>query len=463
MSVNTSVLQSVTGIGPVPHLIRLFRGASITKLLVALLFLGNTLLLSSCGTKSSDPAPSGSGQQTLGFQMAAGGQSISQGGNVDLRLTVVDANGNIINAPASVTYSVEPSGLGTVVNGSFVAGSTTGTGVVTATMSYNGATYTTQIPVVVVAPASQFHVVPSAVVWGTGLGTIQLETVYFGTSAPGAITYSSANTSVVTVSNTGEISFVGNGSTKITVRTTIQGQAKEVEVPVLVVGPPAAPLPVARVTCTPNPVTLFRGETQQLSPKAFNGAGADVTAANTFTYEIINKDSSDDAPQPCISVSTTGLVTPLRSGTATIIVTSRGVSTQVEVEVLPDKVILNDPFFASLGLDITDPFNPRQVNEVTVTARTYNVNKVAYRARDYNNAFTLTTNPGGLRWFKPTTGIPQIDQFFDIVDLLNPTTTNVLVRKKSSGTAVGSTFVIAYDPADLTWTEPGVTAVNVTP
>jgi hypothetical protein len=229
-----------------------------------------------------------------------------------------------------------------------------------------------------------------------------------------------------------------------------------------VVGPPAAPLPVARVTATPNPITLFRGETQQLTPKAFNGAGADVTSANTLTYAVINKDSTDDTPDPVVSVSATGLITPVRTGQATVIVTSRGVSSQVEVEVLPDKVIMNNPFFASLGQDFSDPFNPRVVEEVTVTATTYNVNRAAYRARDYNNAFTQTTNSRGLQWYKPVTGIPQVDQFFDIVNLVSPNNTSVLVKKKNS-TSVGSTFVLAYDPADLIWTEPGVTSFSVTP
>lgn len=437
---------------------RLSSSGWLTKAL-SMLWLAGMMYTTACSTKKDDPAPSG-GNAQYAIQMAAGGQDLSMGASLDLKLRVVDLNGNIVSAPSSVSYTVSPSNLGTVQNGRFVAGAETGTGVVTATMTHNGVTYTTQIPVVVTQPSLPFHVVPGAIVWSTGIGNINLETVYFGTGAPSNVTYTSANTSVVTVSNTGEVSFVGNGNTKITVNATINGKQETVEVPVLVVGAPSVPLPVARVAVTPNPVTLFRGETVTLQPKAYNSNNAEVTG-ETFTYQVINKDTGDQDQGPIVNVSASGVVTPVRTGNATIIVTARGISRQVEVEVLPDFVILNDPFFKFLGTDPQNPFGTPDT-EVTITARTYAVDRVKYRAKDYSNMLTLVANPAALQWMKPSFGIPQIDALFDVVDIVSSNNSTALVRKKATATA-GSTFIFAYNPGDLTWTDPGVTAITVAP
>ncbi len=433
---------------------------SRTSRAVWALGLSVVLLASSCAKKDDSPNPTGTPK--YGFQIASGGQSIQQGKKVNLNLTVIDANGAVVAAPGSISYIVQPSGLGAVVNGVFVAGGAEGTGTITATMTVDGVDYLSVVPVVVAPAEALFHVAPSAILWSTGAGNIQLETVYFGTQAPGAITYSVTSGTAVSVSSTGDVSFNSNGSAVIRVSTTIGGKATSVDVPVMVVGPPAAPLPVARVACSPNPVILFRNETQTLAPVAYNGSNTALTG-ETFTYEVINKDTSDTETGPIVTVSSSGLVTPVRVGSATIIVTCKGISTQVEAEVLPDKVIINNPFYGTLGTDYSDPFNPRVVTEITATASTYTINKQAYRAKDYNNMLVLTANPAGLDWFKPTfPEIPEINNLFDIVNLSAKTNSSVLIKPKSSS-SVGSTFVISFDPQDLNWTEPGITAVTVLP
>jgi hypothetical protein len=426
-----------------------------TTFLFAGLFL---VFATSCSKKSDDAKPAAVAK--YGFQISAGGQSVEIGKTFRLGITTIDANGNEIAAPAGITYTVSPDSLGTVTNGVF-KGNKAGTGTVTAKMSFDGYEYTSVIPIVTTNAAELFHVVPQAIVWTTGAGNIQLETVYFGTQAPGAISYSVESGNSASVNNTGQVSFNNSGQTVIKVSTTIGGQAVTVKVPVLVVGLPAAPLPVARVKCAPNPVLLFRGETQTLTPEAFNSENVKVNN-ETFTYEVINKDTGDGQTGPIVTVSATGVVSPVRVGNATIIVTCKGISTQVEAEVLPDKVILNDKFFASLGQDIFNPLNP-PVTEVTVNASTYTINKAAYRSKDYNNMLNLVANPSGLDWEVPT--FPQdpiFNEFFDLLSLSNKTNTSVLVKPKSS-TAFGTTFLISYDRQDLEWTEPGVTAFTVLP
>lgn len=433
----------------------------MTKLRVLFMMVALAVLAAACSSNKSDSNPTpNSGSPKYALQLAAGGQNVGLGSSVSLAPQIVDLNGNIVTAPATISYSVEPSSLGTVVNGRFVAGSTPGTGKVTARMTFEGVEYVSVVPVAVAPAASQFHVVPSAILWTTGAGNIQLESVYFGTSAPGAISYSvTSGSNVVSVSSSGNVSFLANGEATIRVSTTISGQAVTVDVPVMVVGLPTVVLPVARVSCTPNPVILFNGETQQLTPKTYNSNNVETTG-ETFTYTVITTDSANGVPDPCVSVSTSGLVTPRHTGEATIVVTARGVSTQVTVEVLPDKVLLNSPFFKTLG---TDPFGGSSDTEFTATVSAYTVDRAAYRSKDYNNMLRPATLPAGLQWMKPTfPGFPQLNDLFDIVDLVNPTNSNVLVRKKSFS-SVGSTFVFSYDPNDLVWTEPGVTAVTCIP
>lgn len=434
---------------------------SISKFTLGLACLA--LLATGCG-KKSDPSPSSNNNQNAkyGFQLAAGGQSVSQGSSVSLLPTLVDANGNVVT-PTNVSYTVTPSDLGEVVNGKFVAkGTATGTGTVKATVTIEGVEYSTEIPVAVAAPASLFHVVPQAIIWQTGAGNIQLETVYFGTSAPGTITYSvTSGSNVVAVSNTGSVSFQANGKAEITVSTTIDGKAQSVKIPVLVVGLPAVVLPVARVAVTPNPVLLFRGESLDLAPKAYNSSNQEVTG-ETFTYTVIDKDTSESGGPtgPCVSVSSSGRVTPNHVGSATIVVTCKGISTSIDAEVLPDKVLLNSPFFQTLG---TDPFGGGAgVNDFTCSVAAYTINKAAYKNKDYANMLTASTLPATLRWTKPTfPSIPELNQLFDIVDLSATTGNQIQVTKKPNG--VGTTIVISYDANDLVWTQPGVTSVAVNP
>jgi hypothetical protein len=76
----------------------------------------------------------------------------------------------------------------------------------------------------------------------------------------------------------------------------------------------------------------------------------------------------------------------------------------------------------------------------TFTASTYKVDRNAYHSG--NPAFlTQITNPANLQWVVPTTGIPDIDNYFNIVALSNPSNTNVTATAIQG--KAGSTVVVA--------------------
>ena len=203
------------------------------------------------------------------------------------------------------------------------------------------------------------------------------------------------------------MSFHSVGNTHITVSATINGQQQTFVVPVLVVSEPEVAPPVTRITVSPVMAELFRGETQQLTAKAFNKNGDDVSSTVNFQYTIVPKEEEDVEPGDPISVSATGLVTAKSVGSAYVKVTGAGFVAQAEIIVNPDTVIMVSPFYAELGgFDpITLQPNPDDKN---FTATTYKVDRAAYKAQNPNFLNTIP-NPSNLTWSVASTGIPEID------------------------------------------------------
>jgi len=91
-------------------------------------------------------------------------------------------------------------------------------------------------------------------------------------------------------------------------------------------GSNAAPEPVASVTITPNTLSLTVGQTQQLAVVLRNAAGAELTG------RAVAWNTSDAA---VATVSTSGLVSALSAGSATIEATSEGQTGSAAVSVAP--------------------------------------------------------------------------------------------------------------------------------
>ncbi|HRI22931.1 MAG TPA: hypothetical protein PLA68_18360, partial [Panacibacter sp.] len=152
----------------------------------------------------------------------------------------------------------------------------------------------------------------------------------------------------------------------------------------------------------------------------------------------------DEEPTNPITVSSTGLVSAKALGGAYINVTANGIMGQAEVVVNPDTVILVTPFYTMLGTDfLASP--PVQKTTEVFTATTYKVDRTAYRNKSGNYLNTIP-NPANLQWDLPLTGVPEIDNLFNIVTLSNKSNTSCKVTAIPN--KIGSTFIVAHDGAN---------------
>ncbi len=375
-----------------------------TQLIVALLIMGITLV-TGCKKKNDDNNNSSSSATAAALVIKTGAQSISPDEKLTYEAQVVDTKGNA-TAATGVTWSVS-NNLG-AFSGNVFSPSASGAGTITAKVTVNGKELTASVPVGIYLPAV-FTVVPSAVIWSTGAGTIPLNAVYLGTGSVSGYTYTSSNTAVATVDASGVISFVAPGECVITVTANGLSGNNKVVVPVLVVGMPPVTLPVVRVAVNPAGKDMFRGETATFTAKAYNSSNAEVSS--TFTWAT---------QDPAIAtVDANGVVTAKGLGNTIITATASGITGQAEVNVLPDTTIIVTPIMASIGAGSSKQF----------TAQAYTVNKTT-------KSLSPIAMPAGLTWEVPTTGVP-------IFDIANVNATG-LVTVKSSATIGLSTVVIAH-------------------
>ncbi|MEW5918388.1 MAG: Ig-like domain-containing protein, partial [Gemmatimonadota bacterium] len=129
------------------------------------------------------------------------------------------------------------------------------------------------------------------------------------------VSWSSSNPSVATInSSTGIVTAVASGTTTISAQSETKTGTTNVTVSVV---------PVARVDVTPTTVTLNPAQTSQLTATAFD-------AANNVLQRSVTWSSGN---QSVATVSTTGLVTAVAAGSATITATAGGVSGSAVVTV----------------------------------------------------------------------------------------------------------------------------------
>jgi hypothetical protein len=137
-----------------------------------------------------------------------------------------------------------------------------------------------------------------------------------GTALSGrTVTWSSSNATAATVSNSGVVAGVAAGATTIT--ATIEGKTGTRDITVL-------PPPVVTVTVTAAQTTLQTGTTTQATAVTRDGAG------NVLTGRTVTWATSDPA---VASISNSGLVTGLTTGSVTITATSENRTGTVQIAV----------------------------------------------------------------------------------------------------------------------------------
>lgn len=308
-----------------------------------------------------------------------GAQTIESGKSIQYSAMLVDVNGDVKTANG-VSWSTSNQDVATISSAGAITTVGPGSVVITASVTLNGVNYTTSVPLGISLP-SVFAVAPSAIIWSTDAGTIDLHPIYFGTGNP-TYTFASSDENIAKVSSSGVVSFMNTGSCEITVTANGLEGNPSVKVPVMVVGEPSLPLPIVRIAVTPETRDMFRNENQAFSAKAYNDDKAEV--ATTFTWKV-----TDEAIG---TISNSGVFTAKSIGKTTIQATAEGIIGQAEVIVNPDTIIIIEPFMVTVAKGASH----------NLVAKTYKINR---STREVN----LISNPAGITWEVASMGLPMFD------------------------------------------------------
>ena len=255
-----------------------------------------------------------------------------------LTATVKDLNGTTVT-DRPVTWTSSANGTARVSTTGLVTAVALGTATITATAEGKSGTSTvTVVPV----PVASVTVSPSTNPLFIGQN-VQLTTTVKdqnGTTVTNrVVTWTSSDDAVATVNATGRVTAVGPGAATIT--ATSEGKSGTASVTVAVD-------PVATVTVSPPAQSVPAGQTVTLTAtlKSQNGT--------TLTGRTVTWSSSDQA---IATVSSSGVVTAIAVGQATITATSEGKTGTATVTVTPVPVgsVTVTPGTASVAVTQTTP------------------------------------------------------------------------------------------------------------
>jgi hypothetical protein len=380
------------------------------------------VLFGSCKKDDDDKNTSTSTQYSL--VVRSGGQSVGVGGTFTYQAQLVGTDGSVMPINTGITWTSSNADVA-AFTGNVVTGKASGSATITASYSFEGKTYTAQVPLAVQFPSSVFTVNPWTIWWEADGTEFELNPIYFGTSVP-TYTYASSDPSVASVTAAGVVKVLKAGNCVVTVTATNLPNQPKVEVPVLVFGEITIPLPVAQVKITPGSYEMFKGEDKAFSAKAFNGSGNEVTG-KTVRWSIVTTDSADGV---AATIDQTGKVVANRVGTATVYAEIEGIVAQANININPDFAMFVEPFNVSIAPNKSQTF----------TLKTYQVDRVKYRA-NAPDAVTLTTNPANVQWVLPFNNLPGFPNSFT---LQNPTNNSCRVLANESALPGMVGFLLAF-------------------
>lgn len=231
-----------------------------------------------------------------GISVSRSTLSLTVGATSTLTATVSPSNAS----NKSYSWSSNNSAVATVNSSGLVTAKANGTATITATTTDGGKKAT--CTVTVTTPASGVSVSPTTATIIKGHTQQLTATVAPSSASNKSVSWSSSNNSVVTVSSSGLVTAKAAGAADVTV-TTADGNHKAVcKVTVRV--------PVTGVSLSRTELSLIKGDTEQLL------ATVSPTDASNKTISWTTTDKS------VASVSSSGLVTAVGGGTATITATT---------------------------------------------------------------------------------------------------------------------------------------------
>lgn len=243
--------------------------------------------------------------------------SIIIAGTQQLTATLKDAAGNVLNR--AVTWSSNKTNIATVSSSGLVTGVAAGNATITATSEGKNGTATVTVTV---APVNTVTVTPnpsSVNVGSTVALTATLTDVNNNTLTGRTVTWQSSNTNVATVNASGVVTGKVAGTATIT--ATSEGKSGTSSLTVI-----AALAPVATITVTPANPSIAAGATRQMTA-TLKDAGGNVLTGRTVTWS--------SGTTTVATISSSGVVTAIRTGTSVITATSEGKSGSTTATVTP--------------------------------------------------------------------------------------------------------------------------------
>src|SRR5437016_2111344 len=299
--------------------------------------------------------------------------SLLVGAAVQLTATTADSAGNVLSG-RSISWSTSNATVASVSSSGLVTSVAQGSASITATSEGKS----TAVPVTVTTvPVASLQVSPASanMFVGQTLSLTATPKDAAGNTLTGRpVTWASSSPSVATVSNTGQVAGVTQGSATITATSESKTATATINVAIV---------PVASVQVAPASASIGVGQTVQLAATPKDSAGSALTGrAVTWT---------SSAPTVA-SVSASGLVTGGAVGTATITAMSEGRtgSATVTVALIPVATVVVSPAPATLSVGGTVQLTVtlKDASGTTLTGRT-----VAWTS---STPTVATVSPSGL-------------------------------------------------------------------
>jgi uncharacterized protein YjdB len=300
--------------------------------------------------------------------------------STQLTATLTDANGNIVSNRV-VSWSTSSAAIATVSSTGVVTGVLPGTATITATSEGKSGSTTvtvTLVPVgsVTVSPPT-LSLTPGQT--GTLAATVTDANGQVVTNRP--VSWTTSDPAVATVSQTGDVTAVAVGSATITATSGSKSGTSAVTV---------AQVPAANVTVAPSTLPLIQGQTGTLSATVTDAGGNVLNRPVTWTSDHTN----------IATVSSTGVVTGVSPGSATITAAEAGGKTgtaSVTVSTVPIASVTVAPSTASLvaGQGTTLTATVTDANGTVVTNATVSWSSDKTSVADVSSGGVVTTSTAG--------------------------------------------------------------------
>lgn len=323
--------------------------------LVTQVAVGTVTITATSEGQSGTATVTGSDVPVASVEVSPTSASLVEGENVQLTATARSATGVILPNRATTWTSSNPSVASVDPNG-LVTGEGEGAATITATSEGQSATAAINVSR---APVASVQITPSSSVLTVGQ-TAPLSVVLRDASGNvlngRTVAWSSSNPGVATVSSSGLVSAVAQGSATITASS--EGQTGTASVSVSIV-------PVASVGVSPSSGTLFIAQTIALTATPRDASG-NVLSGRSVVWSTSNANVA--------TVNQSGVVTAVALGAVTITATSEGQSGAAAITVAQVPVASVDvsPSSASLvvGENTTLTATPRDAAGNPLTGRT---------------------------------------------------------------------------------------------